>query len=1070
AEPRLDGAYWTRNLRAPVRFDLALERLAADGHTLFLELSPHPTLSPSITESLRHLARPGTVVTSLRRDQPETDALLSALAALYTLGCAVDWRGLYPSGGRFVRLPAYPWQRRRYWLPTEAPGVCPPGRPAQAGDQALLGRRVALSTPPEVRLWETELSVSAFPYLADHLVQGETVLPAAAYLALAASAARESFGDNQVVLEQISFRRILLVPVEPVLTLQVALTLAAPDTATFQISSRASGTEAWTLHAEGFLNHRASPAPLPAESPAAVQARCGDNVTGAELYSALEAQGLHYGERFRGVEHLWRGAGEALGCIHAPAALSPAAPGDVIHPALLDACLQVMAAASPRAARAAAADDTYLPVGVAQVWLPRPAAGRLWSHARYAADQAAGSELVADLDVLDESGQLVGRLRGLRLQRVDSARQAPASLAAWLHELRWAAAAAPLPPVAPAPPRTWLILGGPNGPTGELAAGLRASGDQVVSVTRGPVYQALSADEYTLDAARPAAFGQLLKDIFTLSASGARRPPVGGLVYLWSLEPSPADERRGPAAAAELSCLEVVHLVQALAHTGWRDAPRLWLVTRGVQRVMPSDQVLGLAHSPLWGLGRTLAYEHPELDCTLIDLAAEAESGDAQALLRELRSADREQAVALRSGVRRVARLVRWTPATALAAAPADFAPAGERPFRLETRQPGALDALTLRAAERLTPGPGQVEIAVEAAGLNFLDVLLALGALPDDASGADDAGPRLGSECAGRVVALGAGVDDLTLGQAVVAVASRSLARFVTTPRHLVTPRPARLTAEIAAGLPLAFLTADYALRHIARLAPGERVLIHAAAGGVGLAAVQIAQQIGAEVFATAGSPAKRDLLRSLGVAHLADSRSLAFVDDFRRATAGAGVDVVLNSLAGPFIAAGLELLRPYGRFVELGKRDYYAGHSLPARPFLRSLSFALVDLRGLASERPAFFQALLQDLLRRFERGELRPTSTTVVPIGEAAAAFRALAQAQPIGKLVVSLQAAAQTPIAPAIGATQIQVQSSGAYLLTGGLGGLGLKLAEWLVARGARRLALLGRSAPSDAAAQ
>src|SRR5262249_47539261 len=149
-------------------------------------------------------------------------------------------------------------------------------------------------------------------------------------------------------------------------------------------------------------------------------------------------------------------------------------------------------------------------------------------------------------------------------------------------------------------------------------------------------------------------------------------------------------------------------------------------------------------------------------------------------------------------------------------------------------------------------------------------------------------------------VVALGAGVNDLALGQAVVAVAPRSLGRFVTAPRQQVVARPAGLTAETAAGLPLAFLTADYALRHIAPLAPGERVLIHSAAGGVGLAAVQIAQQVGAEVFATAGSPAKRDLLRSLGVAHVADSRSLSFVDDFRAATGGAGVDVVLNSLAG--------------------------------------------------------------------------------------------------------------------------------------------------------------------------
>jgi NADPH:quinone reductase-like Zn-dependent oxidoreductase/acyl carrier protein len=370
------------------------------------------------------------------------------------------------------------------------------------------------------------------------------------------------------------------------------------------------------------------------------------------------------------------------------------------------------------------------------------------------------------------------------------------------------------------------------------------------------------------------------------------------------------------------------------------------------------------------------------------------------------------------------------------------------------------LDRLVLRATERRSPGPGEVEIAVEAAGLNFLDVLLALGVMPNDLPGKANGPLLLGGECGGRVVAVGEGVTGLAVGQAVVALAGGAFASHVTTSARLVLPRASGLSAIEAASLPVAYLTAWYALDRIARLGPGERVLIHAATGGVGQAAVQWAQHIGAEVYATAGSPEKRAYLESLGVKYVSDSRSDRFVADVRAWTGGEGVDVVLNSLSGEFLEKSFALLRSYGRFVELGKRDYYANNQLGLQPFLRNLSFSLVDLRGMTVERPSRVRALFEELLGLVASGAFRPPPIEVLSIGQATEAFRKMAQAQHVGKVVLTLESPEAGIRVAAESAAEIR--ADGTYLITGGLGGLGLSVAGWMAGRGAGHLVLVGRS--------
>jgi NADPH:quinone reductase-like Zn-dependent oxidoreductase/acyl carrier protein len=369
----------------------------------------------------------------------------------------------------------------------------------------------------------------------------------------------------------------------------------------------------------------------------------------------------------------------------------------------------------------------------------------------------------------------------------------------------------------------------------------------------------------------------------------------------------------------------------------------------------------------------------------------------------------------------------------------------------LQASASGVLDDLRWVPLRRRPLEDHEVEIEVQASGLAFRDVMNALAMRRDS--------DPLGSEVSGIVRAVGSAVAHVAAGDAVVALATGGLASHVIADGALVVRRPRHLSAEQAVTLPTVGVTAYHALRNIARLKPGERVLIHAAAGGVGLAAVQIATRCGAVVLATAGSRAKRAFLRSLGVAHVFSSRSLDFAAAVREATNGHGVDVVLNSLSGEFIPASLDLLAPNGRFLEIGKRDIWSAADVGRRR--ADVSYHVIDLASGGTESKDTLAQVFRELIALADRGDLEPLPLRTYPWHSAAAAFRDMAQARHIGKIVVT------PPHAAPSGAL---LRDDASYLVTGGLSGLGLLTAGWLAENGARHLILIGRREPSDSARQ
>ncbi|MFB8795997.1 MAG: SDR family NAD(P)-dependent oxidoreductase [Microcoleus sp.] len=608
---------------------------------------------------------------------------------------------------------------------------------------------------------------------------------------------------------------------------------------------------------------------------------------------------------------------------------------------------------------------------------------------------------------------------------------------------------------------SWIIFADRLGVGQQLAVALKEHSEIPILIEPGDGFKRLNANFFQIRPENPEDMQQLLE------AVSASSPACRGIIHLWSLDITPTEETTVASLeeAQTLGCLSVLHLVQALERVG--SSPRLVLVTKGAQAVGESVKSVSVAQSPLWGLGRVINNEFPNLQCTKVDISPVGSPAEIQSLFAQLWSDEGEDEIALRGEARYVHRLMSVSLAD-IATAKKKAVTSESQPFRLEISKPGILDNLTLRAIERSKPGPGEVEIQVCATGLNFKDVAKAMNLLADVNLEGNFYGRSLGLECAGIITAIGAGVTEFQIGDEAIAYAPHSFSSYTTTDARLVVSKPAHISFEEAATIPIVFLTAYYALHYLARISKGERVLIHAAAGGVGLAAIQLAQKAGAEIFATAGSPEKREFLRSLGIHHVMDSRSTTFADEVMELTGGKGVDIVLNSLAGDAIPLSISALAPYGRFIEIGKQDIDGNSKLGLRPFRNNLSFFAVDVDRLLLERPAKAGELFRELIKHFEEQTLHPLPHRVFPISKVRDAFRYMARAMHIGKIVLSLQ----NPDVVVAPPTQEKVtfRPDGTYLITGGLGGFSLAVAQWLVKNGAKHLVLMGRSGATSPAAQ
>ncbi|MGY0055362.1 type I polyketide synthase [Streptomyces sp. LZ34] len=973
AEELLSPEYWVRHVREPVRFADGVRTLAEEGVSALVELGPDSVLSAMAQESVPDDA---VVVPALRKGRDEQSAVVAAVARLHVTGVSVDWPAFFAgTGARRADLPTYAFQHERFWPSPSVNAADLTGAGLEPTEHPLLGAAMTVVASEELVLTGT-LSLATHPWLADYTVGGQVSFPGTGFLELVIRAADQAGCDR---VEDLTVSTPLVLPERG--AVRVQLWVGSRDDLghrELRFHSRpADGPgQEWTLHAAGVLTE-AGRAAVEDFDTTAWPPHGATEVDLDGLYERHEQAGPAHGPVFRGLRAVWTRDAEVFAEVALPEDVRDAETFGV-HPALLDAALHA-------AGFTDAADDErgLLPFAWSGVSLHASGASTLRVRLT-----RSGPDAVA-LTAVDVRGAPVISVGSLALRPASTRTVATTGRDELnsLFRVEWVPQ--PLDGVAGA--AEWAVLG-----TDEwgLAAVLESAG-----AIRGTAPVPALAD---LAGPKGAAVPQVVA-----------APLMGG----------PA---RGPESVRELTHHALELLRDWLAAERFARS-RLVFVTRGA--VADADQdITDLAAAAVWGLVRSAQSEHPGR-FLLVDLDDSPESVAVLPGLPGLLDAGEPQAV-VRAGEVRVARLSQLASSDGLA-------PPTGAPWRLDTGAKGGLDGLTLAACpETLEPLTGrEVRVAIRAAGVNFRDVLGALGRYPGEA------GP-LGSEAAGVVEATGPEVTGLRPGDPVMGLLSGGFGPVGVTDERLLTRVPDDWTWETAASVPLVFLTAYHALVDLAGLRAGEKVLIHAGAGGVGMAAIQLARHLGADVFATA-SESKWDTLRSLGVAedHIASSRTTEFEPRFADATDGGGVDVVLNALSGEFVDASLRLLAPGGRFLELDKLNKAGNRGLQALPEVHYQPFDL----GLVDHE--HIQRMLVELVRLFDDGSLRPLPVRTWDMRRAREAFRYLSQARHIGKVVLT---------------TPRHWDSEGTVLITGGTGGLGAELARHLVTRrGARHLLLAGR---------
>lgn len=1014
-----EPGYWPRNVREPVLFMKAIEAASAAGCGTFLEVAPHAALSSSIEKTLAGVSPRPVVVATLRREQDDAAMLAATLGALHVQGFPVDWARLYPRAGRLVHLPNYAWQHASYW--------CEEASVRETRLKNLGGRssRSAVVHPllgaahPSARPgWISSIDLQDLAFLSDHRVEGEPVYPAAGYIEMALAAAAAA-GAGRPLLEEIRFDRALFLGLERPTLLDTAFD---PAGGRLEIHAQDPQSGHWARVSSALVSPAGEEDARATVDRQQILGRCTETMGRDVFYRHCHQLGLSYAGHFQPVERVHVGTNEVLAEVALPGGLGATLPDYHLHPVLLDGAFQGIFAAVAIG---------YLPVKIDTLRFLRAPGERCYSHIRIL--EQSDEAMLGDMEVFDEEGRVAVEIRGIAL-RSTKTRQASGETGArtLLYEEIWQQPETSRGAADTAAQGTWLLLSDRGGVAERLAARLEERG-QPCSVIRPP------------------ASGFSLREELVSSLRGSAAH-CRAVLYLSALDYLPDAE----ASADEMlqECMAVtaypLQLVQAMEDVPWAVPPRLLLVTRGAHAVSHEEPPPVPVQGALWGFGRVVASEHPSYRPGLIDLPRDLDTAALERLPESLLAADLEDEVAVRaSGVfRHRLRALAAPQLAAHAAAPQPCA--SDEPFAVRWVREG--DGLRAVATAIPVPDLSESEVCLRTT----------LAALSGE-NAADEAADA--AACVGTVTCAGSSASRLRPGTVVVGYARPGLASLATAEESLVVRKPEHLTDAEGLALAAAFVPAYHALDYLAVLREGEHVLIHHAGDALGLAAVQFARLKGAVVHATCELSSERSRLRALGVAHLHSAASTDYLGAVRRETGGRGVDVVVHAAAPHQAARNAALLKPCGRFVDCTPRSGKADPDLLREIAARSASYHRLDFSRLATARPDRAGQLLREVAGLCESRLLHPCTLDAFEVGEIDQALSRLGRRSPLDRVALVMDA---TPARLAPGHDRVPVKPEGTYLVTGGLGGLGLELLTWLAQEGARSVVLVGRSEPGPAA--
>ena len=789
-------------------------------------------------------------------------------------------------------------------------------------------------------------------------------------------------------------------------------------------------------------------------------------VSVSDFYLDLKEAGLQYGEAFRNITRMWQSNKALLSELKLSKSLFYENSQFGFHPALLDACLHTILYAGKRVNEEGRL-GVYLPVAIKRFKIHSHPSEHVWCYTRL--KEVSADQMRGDYLIYDEQGAIVAEIQGLTCKYIEGSRgEATDGTYQGTYAYAWEKVEDTMPVVemtrvnGDATGGCLLFLdqdAKASGVGSQLLEKFSADNLYPIILEKSETYQALENNHYQVNPAEKTDIERALAD------ATSRGYNVRRIMYLWGLD-SLSDPTMTTATLEAQQRTLAEHTLNTLKAIVSHDhEPLVYLLSQGADTVEASESI-NVHQAALFGMGRVMMNEFPFIKMSLVDMPAVLEDATLTMLYENFTLVEKTQypEVAMRNGGMYLRKLQAVTEDVAEDQAKERLSARGTR-YQATVKEYGTLDSIQFRQAPATTLGDTEVEIEVRAAGLNFKDVMNVMGLLSDEAVEGGIAGKNLGLECSGVVTRVGHQAKEFKVGDEVMAWSANSYAGYTVTPASCVVKKPKHLSFEEAATITVVYLTAHYSLNYLARLSGDDTVLIHAASGGVGIAAIRLAQQAGSQIIATAGTEQKRAYVRSLGVEHVFDSRSLAFADQVMEATDGVGVDVVLNSLSGKGITQSIKCLAPFGRFIEIGKADIYQDTKLALKRFGENLSYHAVDVDRLMLRKPRLGKRLFQEVVDIFSHRQIEVHPHQVYPVSQISEALRILSQGGHIGKLVTTMQAEDSLEVLPA---QQLTLDANGTYLITGGASGFGLMLAEWLVEKGARHLVLLSRSGHKFAA--
>ncbi len=1031
--------YWVEHVKRPVLFVDALSKLADQKVNVCLEIGPGSTLTGLANQIL------GTdkfrMTHTLRAKQDAARQFNMAAAQLYTWGVNIKWQAFdAPYGRQRVAVPSYAFDRKRYWLGDNDNGMMSSAGGASMGQVTENLMNVLHSPMSEDYYFENNFGVTSPFNLDDHRLYEVVVAPGAFHVANIVLCSRDVFGDKPVKLDDVVFPEPFILDEGQSRRLHYGFKKLTGDKANgyevkgFSRDEKAKADADWTMHASMHVESCAAPEEglsINMDEIKEIQTRASTQLDGDLFYSEMAKIGYQLGSQFQWIKQFWRRPGETLTLLRLPE--SALEQGKyMIHPGLMDSCFQSSALATMHTSfDTTKVDAIYIPFALENLRFFKSPTTELWCHVTIKNPPADEHEQVESFShairVFDDQGNVLIDVETLHSKRAPKEALLKAlSKDPYEHhyDIHWKTQGIPADQEVAPLAGTFMVIGEDDGLSTNIFDQLKAKDGVTAYQVVCDKTASFSQDNEKI-VLNPEDGGQWMQLIGV--AGGIDK--LTGIVYV-----APQDTADSNIMAIQARAFSpILNMLKAFQLMSGVKSPRLWCVTSGAVQAQRSDTVINPSQSAVIGFGKVLDMEHGEYSAVLIDVDSESYARSAASVAQEMAQEPKEKLIAYRRGTRLVSRLARVT-----ADAPGMDIPAA--PYRLTIEKKGTFEDLKFVQFEPRPLSSTQVRVKVLSAGLNFRDVMGVLDVYPGEA------GP-LGGECIGQVTECGDAAKDFQIGDIIMLPLTEACMSTQTyIEQNLAFRIPGNLSVNEASTLPVVYCTALHGLKYLANLKKGERILIHAGAGGVGLAAIYIAKHLGAEVFATA-SEKKRDYLRKIGVEHVFDSRSLDFAQQIRTVTGGDGVDVVLNSLAGDFITTSMALLNPNGRFIEIGKADIWSNDRVKA--FRDDITYESFDLVMVALQDPMALRALMAEVVENVEAGHYHPLPFTVFKHKEAMDAFRYMAQGKHIGKILINPNDDA------------ITIKPDRSYLITGASGGLGMLFANWFAEQGAGEVILAAR---------